>query len=677
VTPFPLLRDLVVVFAGSLLVVLLFHRLRLPSLPGFIVAGMLVGPNALGLVADVHRAEAFAEVGVVLLLFTIGIEFSLSRLRAQARQVVGTGLLQITFTTAATAVAALAFGAPWQRALFLGLVLAQSSTALVLKYLTDRGEIDTPVGQLSTGMLIFQDLSIVPIMLVLPFLAGTASGGAADVLGALGKAVLVVAAVVVGARTVVPRLINETLKTRSRELFLIAVILLGAVTAWMSAAAGGSLALGAFLAGLVISESDYAHQALAELLPLRDVLISLFFVSIGMLVDVHDILAHPTLAAGGVAVVVAGKSLAAAAGPALIGYSTRVSALSGLAVSQVGEFAFVLAASGRVLGLLPDAIFQPVMTVAVLTILVSPFLLLLGPRVMDRVERVLPAAVRAQQGPAEPAPDADISNHVIVVGYGINGRNLSTALRAAGVAHLIVDLNAHAVRAARAAGEPILYGDATREEILRLLGATRARMLVVAISDAAATRRIVRVARHLNSSLYIIARTRYVVEIPELGRLGANVVIPEEFETSVEIFNRVLAHYGVPRTDAERLTDEIRASHYQALRPGRAVRLTLAAALDGVPQMTVERVRLGSHSQAVGQTLADTLLRTRTGALVLSVSRGMEDLPTPDPLLRLRAGDVLTVLGQPQQVAAAISLLQTSGARDDRGSSAADGESID
>jgi len=660
-TQLPLLRDLVVVFAGSLVVVLVFHRLRLPSLPGFIVAGMVLGPNALGLVADVHSAEAFAEVGIVLLLFTIGIEFSLSRLRAQAARVVGIGTLQLAFTTAATAAVAISLGTRWQLALFLGLLAAQSSTALVLKYLTDRGEIDTPVGQLSTGILIFQDLCIVPIMLVLPFLAGTASGGALGVLVALGKAALVVAGVVVGARTVVPRLIDEILKTRSRELFLIAVILLGAVTALASSAAGGSLALGAFLAGLVISESDYAHQALAELLPLRDVLISLFFVSVGMLVNVHDLAAHPALIAGGVAVVIVGKTLAAAAGPALVGYSARVSVLSGLTVSQIGEFAFVLATAGRALGLIDAALYQSFLTVAVLTILVTPFLLLLGPVALDKVERLLPAAIRTGRRPVPAGPpQAELSNHVVIVGYGLNGRNLSAALRAAGVGHLIVDLNAQAVRAARTEGEPILYGDATREEILRLLGALRARMLVVAISDAAATRRIVRVARHLNAGLYIIARTRYITEIPELTRIGADLVIPEEFETSVEIFNRVLAHYGVPRAEAERLTGEIRASHYQALRPGRAARVTLATALSGVPQLTVDRVRLDHRSPVLGRTLADTELRTRTGALVLSISRGVDDIPTPDPLLRLREGDILTVLGQPQQVEAAAALLQSS-----------------
>jgi CPA2 family monovalent cation:H+ antiporter-2 len=379
-----------------------------------------------------------------------------------------------------------------------------------------------------------------------------------------------------------------------------------------------------------------------------------------MLVDVHDIAAHPALLAGAVAVVIVGKTLAAAAGPALIGYSARVSVLTGLTVAQIGEFAFVLATAGRALGLIQESLYQSFLTVAVLTILVTPFLLLFGPRAVDRVERLLPAAGRRPERDEPPAAaaDSEISNHVIVVGYGLNGRNLSTAMRAAGVAHLIVDLNAQAVRAARAQGEPILYGDATREEILRLLGITRARMLVAAISDAAATRRVVRVARHLNPGLHIIARTRYVAEVAELGRLGADVVIPEEFETSVEIFNRVLAHYGVPRGEAERLTGEIRASHYQALRPGRRTRLTIATALGGVPQMTAERVRLDAGSPAVGRTLADTRLRTRTGALVLSISRGADDIPTPDPLLRLREGDVLTILGRPPQVESAIALLR-------------------
>ena len=332
-----ILRDLAIIFAGSLVVILVFHRLKLPALPGFIVAGVLLGPNALGLVSDVHQVENLAEVGVILLLFTIGIEFSLGRLREMGRQVIGGGLAQVGLTVGITSAVAAGFGLAWPVALLLGFLIALSSTAIVLKGLTDGGEIDAPHGRLATGVLIFQDLCVVPMMLVLPFLAGRAAGGATGLLLALGKAVLVVLGVLVLARTVVPRALAEILKTRSRELFLIAIILLGTLTALGTAAAGASLALGAFLAGLVISESDYGHQALAELLPFRDVFISLFFVAVGMLVQVEFIREHPLLAVGGVAVIMGGKTLAAAVGPALMGYSGRVALLAALGISQIGR----------------------------------------------------------------------------------------------------------------------------------------------------------------------------------------------------------------------------------------------------------------------------------------------------------------------------------------------------
>src|ERR671931_614876 len=346
-THYVMLRDLAVIFAVSLLVILVFHRLKLPALPGFIVAGVLLGPNALGLVADVHQVESLAEVGVILLLFTIGIEFSLGRLRQMGRQVVVGGVSQVGLTVGATTLAARAGGAAWPLALLLGFLVALSSTALVLKGLTDKGEIDTPHGRLSTGVLVV-------------------------------------------ARIAVPRALAEILKTRSRELFLIAIILLGTLTALGTAAAGASLALGAFLAGLVISESDYGHQAMAELLPFRDVFISLFFVTVGMLVQLGFLRDHPVLALAGVAAIMGGKSVLAALGPAVLGYSGRAALLAGLAVSQIGEFSFVLARQGRATGVLPEGLYQTFLAVAVLTMLVTPFVLQSGPTLLDGLERLIP-----------------------------------------------------------------------------------------------------------------------------------------------------------------------------------------------------------------------------------------------------------------------------------------------
>ena len=657
---YPLLRDLAIIFAGSLLVILVFHRLKLPALPGFIVAGVLLGPNALGLVSDVHQVESLAEVGVILLLFTIGIEFSLSRLREMGRQVVIGGGAQVLLTVGLSAAVAAALGLAWPVAVLVGFLVALSSTAIVLKGLADKGEIDTPHGRLATGVLIFQDLCVVPMMLVLPFLAGAADGegGAAGLAWALAKAGLVVAGVLVLARTVVPRVLSEIVKTRSRELFLIAVILVGTLTALGTAAAGASLALGAFLAGLVISESDYGHQAMAELLPFRDVFISLFFVTVGMLVQVGFLRDHPVLALAGVAAIMGGKSVLAALGPAVLGYSGRVALLAGLAVSQIGEFSFVLARQGRGAGILAEGPYQTFLAVAVLTMLVTPFALQSGPALLDALERWIPLD-RLLPGfrPQALTPVGEpLTDHVIVAGYGLNGRNLAAALRSIRAPYLIVELNAQTVRQARARGEPAFYGDATREEILRGLGAERARMLVVAISDPAATRRMVRVARALNPRIHIIARTRYVVEMPELTRLGADVVIPEEFETSIEIFARVLAHYGVPRGDIERLVGEIRGSHYEMLRGDASGRLSLDG-VAGVPQMAIERMRLAPQSALAGKRLAATGLRSETGALVLSVVRGDAEIATPGPQFRLVAGDVLVVVGQPHQLKAAARLI--------------------
>src|SRR5437867_11856806 len=370
-----ILRDLAVIFAGSLLVILVFYRLKLPALPGFIVAGILLGPNALGLVNDPRDVEGLAEVGVIMLLFTIGIEFSLSRLRDMGRQILAGGIAEMAFTVLATLGVGLAFLGSWQVSLFLGRLDALSSTAIGLKVLTDRGEIDAPHGRLATGVLIFQDLCVVPIMLLLPFLAGTATGGVGGLAVALGKATLIVVGVILAARMLVPRLLTEILKTRSRELFLISIILLGTLTALGTAAAGASLALGAFLAGLVLSESDYGHQALAELLPFRDVFISLFFVAVGMLVDVAFLRAHPWATLGGVALVVGGKTVLASVGPALAGYAGRVALLAGLAVAQIGEFSFVLAREGSAAGLLGPESYQTFLAVALVTMLVTPFVL--------------------------------------------------------------------------------------------------------------------------------------------------------------------------------------------------------------------------------------------------------------------------------------------------------------
>jgi K+:H+ antiporter len=658
-----ILRELAIIFAASLVVVFVFHRAKLPALPGFIVSGILLGPHALGLVSDTHQVEQLADIGVVLLLFTIGIEFSLGRLRQMRTQVLAGGFTQFILTTAVTGAVALVLVSRWQVGLFLGFLVTLSSTAIVLKILNDRGDIDTPSGRLATGVLIFQDLCVVPIMLLLPFLAGTATGGISAVAIALLKAALVVTVVLVAARTIVPRLIDEILKTRSRELFLIAIILIGSFTAIGTAAAGASLALGAFLAGLVISESDYAHQAMAELLPFRDVFISLFFVAVGMLVDLRFILAHPGFMLLGLGVLMVGKALIGAAGPAFLGYDGRTAALTGIYVAQIGEFSFVLAAQGRTLGLLDSGLYQTFLALAVLTMLATPFLIQFAPGIFERLWPVLRInQLLPGRRLSEPVQHAEpLREHVIVAGYGLNGRNLSAALDGAGLPYCIVDLNSRTIREQRAKGRAAFYGDATRQEILTLLGVETARMMVVAISDPTASRRMVRVARDMNPKLYIVARTRYVTEIAELIKLGANFVVPEEFETSIEIFSRVLAHYGVPRNDIDAMIEEIRRSHYEPLRSPTPGRRTLLGVIEQLPQMGAERVRIPAASPVVGRSLAELAVRATTGALILAIRRGEKDVTNPDGNFSLAVGDIVVLVGQPTQLRAAHVLLAGDG----------------
>ena len=366
-----ILRDLAVIFAGSLLVILVFYRLKLPALPGFIVAGILLGPNALGFVSDAKDVEGLAEVGVILLLFTIGIEFSLSRLKEMGRQILVGGFSQMGFTILATLAAGLAFLGGWRLALFLGFLIALSSTAIVLKVMTDKGEIDAPHGRLATGVLIFQDLCVVPIMLVLPFLAGKAEGGATGLLIALGKAALVVIVVIIAARTIVPRALSEILKTRSRELFLIAVILVGTLTALGTAAAGASLALGAFLAGLIVNGSDHAHQTLVRLLPIRDIFVALFFVTVGALIDPAAALSHWTLVAVLVGLIVAGKFAIWTAIVRAFRYPWTTAVIVGTGLGQIGEFSFILVQVARDGGLAGDNIYQATLAASVVTILIN------------------------------------------------------------------------------------------------------------------------------------------------------------------------------------------------------------------------------------------------------------------------------------------------------------------
>ena len=569
-TELDFLRDLVVLFGASIAVVYGFNRLRLPAVVGFLVAGALLGPYGLDVVDDVARVEVFAEVGVVLLLFTIGVEFSLGQLRS-LRTVAGAGLLQIGAAIALSAPVAIAFGLPLNQGVFWGFLAAMSSTAVVLKMVTERGETNSPHGRLIIGILIVQDLAVVPMMVVTPVLGGLGEAGLLTVVWSVAKAILAVLLILVAAWYLVPRLLVEVVRSRSRELFVITIILVCLGIAWLSSLAGLSLALGAFIAGLIISESEYSHQAMAEILPFRDSFNSLFFISIGMLLDLRVLLAHPVLVMGLVVALVSGKMVTTVGAAVVTGYSWRAAVLTSIALAQIGEFSFILAKVGRSLGLLPGESFQVFLTVSVLTLLLTPFLLQASPRLarraeaLQRLRRWLP---ERQTDPHE-IPSRHLRDHTIVAGYGVNGRNLVQVLREIEIPFVVVDVDGETVRQEQKKGIPIVFGDITHPQVLRRLGIQDARALVLAISDPIATRRAVTVARQLSPAIHIIARTRYLREIEDLRATGADQVVPEEFETSIEIFSLVLQHYRMPARVIAEKAERIRQEGYALFRKGQ------------------------------------------------------------------------------------------------------------
>jgi CPA2 family monovalent cation:H+ antiporter-2 len=652
----PFLPELVAILAAAVVVVLVLARLRLPTIAGFIVAGALVGPGALGWVSDGHQVETLAEIGVVLLLFTIGLEFSLGELRRTFRPVAVGGGLQVGLTALATVAVATRLGMAWPSALCYGFIVSLSSTAIVLRALAERGETDAPHGRIVVGALLFQDLCVVPMMLVAPLLAGR-GGGLAELPLALGKAVVVVAATLALARLVVPRALHAVARTRRRDLFILGVLLICSGIAWLTSALGLSLPLGAFLAGVVLADSEYGQQALSDVLPLRDLLSSVFFVSMGMLLDFGVVAAAPLEIAALCAAILVGKALLAALAGLAMRFPLRVALLAGIGLAQVGEFSFVLARQAGALGLLSPAELRPLLAASVLTMIVTPVLVRLGPQLaagaarLAALDRLL--GVRDEAGPAP----SELVDHVVIMGYGVGGKLLAEALRSTGIGYLLVDINAERVQRARAEGERALYGDVTSEEILARAGVARARQVVLLINEPDAMRRSVRATRRLAPRVPILVRTRYLAEIKPLMEAGASEVVAQEFEASVEVIAHVLRTSAIPRNVIGERVKHARQTGPPAERPLTVPRFTLGESR-GLDELKIETFLVNEAAWVAGRSVAESELRKRTGVTLLAVSRegGSATHPLADDVIA--AGDILYLVGGGRELARARELLQ-------------------
>lgn len=636
------LSTLVLILAAALVVVAVSRRLKILTVVGFMLTGVLLGPTGIGLVDNDETISLMADVGVVMMLFLIGLDFSLRKVMEVRRDFLLGGGLQVGLTAAAAAAVFIFLGFRPGEAVVIGFIAANSSTAVLAKVLSERGERDAPHGRSTFAISLFNDLTAVPVIALIPILAGT-SGATADVFGRFGLSILGIAAAFFLFRAGVPKLLELIARTRVRELFLLVSLLICLGFALLSGALGLSLAFGAFLAGLIVAESPYAHQMAADLLPFRDVFISLFFISIGLLLDIPltgEALGIAAAMAAGVFLLKTSVNLLVMKA---LRQSPRGSWLGALGLAQIGEFAFVLAGAARAFGMLEGRSFQLFLSSAILTLIASPYLLQAADLIMDRKART--GAKRPSPLPNEErSPAAGVRDHVVIAGYGLNGQNLARVLRSVGINHIVIELNPALIRTAVEEGERCIFGDVCRTDILRLAGADRAKIVVFAISDATATRRGVRAVRFLGSDAQIIVRTRYVSEIDELYAAGADSVVPEEFETSIEIFSRVLESYHVPKNVVNAEVTVLRGERYGVLRAAGPVRPSMEKIADLLTAGTAETFYIGQDCPAAGRTLAQLDLRARTGATVIAVVRGDDSFTGPPADFEVRPGDTLVLV---------------------------------
>jgi CPA2 family monovalent cation:H+ antiporter-2 len=632
------LLELALLFALCVAVAVTFHRLRLPPIVGFLVAGVVVGPHAVGLVHHEELVRELAEVGIVVLLFAVGLEVPLRQLRRLRRAIVLGGGVQIVATIALAAGACLLLGLDARQSLFLGFLLSLSSTAAATKMLVDHGELGAPHGRTVLGVAVAQDLAVVPMIVLIPLL-GSGGGGEQEgaTLHVFGNLALL-AGLVVLAKLLVKPLVALVCGTRNRELFVLFLATWCLGLAAITAHLGMSLALGAFLAGILLADSDHHSQAAAEVEPFRDAFASLFFVSIGMLFDWQTIASAPGTVAAIVVAVVLGKAVVVLAAAWLLGQPFWVRVRAALTLAQVGEFSFVLVQLGKQNALLPGSAEALFVVAAVVSIAATPLLYALGQRLALRA-RGSTAAAR------EPAADEGRTAHAVIVGFGPTGRVVAAGLASARIPYVVAEMNAATVRAEKERGVPIVLADATRISVLNSLGVTRAQLVVLAINDGTATRRIAQLVSQHAPHAHILARASYENEVAPLQRSGAHEVVPQELEASVEILVRVLRRFLV--TDDE-IGRQVRAVRDRAGAGGRAADVPGSAVDDVtgfVPGLAFAVRRVQAGAPVAGRTLAESGVRRHTGCSVVAVRRGEESIAAVHPETVLEVGDTVVVIG--------------------------------
>jgi CPA2 family monovalent cation:H+ antiporter-2 len=648
--------DIALILVAALLGGVVAQRLGLPLILGYILAGVVVGPNTGGpTVGEVHDIELLAEIGVALLLFTIGLHFSLDELAPVRRvAVVGTAI-QMSLTAAFGYGLGRLLGFGWQEAVWFGALLSLSSTAVVLKTLSEQGVMGTLSSRVIIGMLIVQDLAVVPLIILLPEL-GSIGEGLSDLGVAALRAAIFIAFMVIFGRRVLPWLMARIAGWNSRELFLISVVAIGLGVGYGTYLFGLSFAFGAFVAGMVLSQSDYSHQALADVEPLRDVFTMLFFVSVGMLLDPAFLLENALVVALVVFLVFALKGLLFAGVVRAFGYGNIVPFAVGLGLFQVGEFSFVIARVGIEADAISQRSYSIMLTTAVVTMALTPFTTRLAPWLYGHWRQRFPRELLRTFN----LPEQGLRDHVVIAGYGRVGTFVAHLLRRLEQPFVVVDSNPERIAEASEAGYPTVFGDAGAVPVLDAAGVRRARLVIITIPDPVGVRLVVERVRAINPNVHVVARSTTVEQLEELGRLGVYEAVHPESEAGLELGRQALNHLGVGAGEIQRFADEVRRELYAPITRQDTDEDLLAQLRRASREIETEWVRLPEGDTVVGKSIGELRIRSSTGASIVAVVRGEEVMPNPGPEVALQAGDLVGVLGTPDQRAAFRALAQGS-----------------
>jgi len=638
--------DLILIIVAGFIGGLVARGLKQPFILGYIVAGIVIGPNTGGLtVSNVHDIEMLAEIGVALLLFALGIEFSLRELKPVRNiALIGTPI-QLMLITLFGLWIGMSLGYPWEEAVWLGALLSVSSTMVVLKTLMNQGYLGTLSSRVMIGILLVQDLAIVPMMIVLPQL-DTLQSGVVDLAQAiLLAAVFLVVMIFLGIK-LIPRIIQYIVRRNSRELFLLTITAIGLGVGYATHLAGLSFALGAFVAGIVISESDYSHQALSDIIPLRDIFGLLFFTSVGMLIEPAYIFSNIFVIGIFVVITLVVKALIFGGLSWSFGYRNVVPLAVGIGLAQVGEFSFVLARTGIQTGSIDQNMFSLILAVAVVTMFLTP--LLSG--VVEPLYRRFGSVMQAKSSREFSLETTGMEDHIIIAGGGEIGQRIGEILQEFGLDFVIIELDSYREEALREKGYPVIFGDAAQPVVLEAAGVDRASLVAITTPNATTCNAIVTHVQQSEPDIDIIARAINISHMEELHELGVYEVVQADFEVSLELTRQALLHLEVPESKIQQFVSMIHRDFYKQLYESSKLHQTISQLEWESESLDLHWLTISENSPLVGQSISEARIRSRTGASVIAIMRDDELIPNPEPEITLNNMDRLGVLGTGEQI---------------------------